>query len=231
MFGLTFPPARPRSAGPHAPRASARASPPRRRSRTRRWFAARAARAGVPGTGPATRPSQREAWQPGKPWHGASVMVGMKNHAAAALLRARRSARLRGRADEADDQGDQVPPALYQRGQRPVVAAADGEVATHHAALGPGITGGGPATGPARTGQHDEHDDREVADGPIVEKIVAGRVRQGVLASLVALAPALPLTAVFARVLAAVFETPFLRHRSWPQDGGQQHPRAEGAPG
>ena len=98
-----------------------------------------------------------------------------------------------------------------------------------------GITGGGPASGPARTEQRDEHDDREAADGPIVvvvdEKIVAGRVRQGVPAFLVALAPALPLTVVFARVFAAVFETPFLRHRSWPQDAGQQHPRAEGAPG
>jgi len=66
-----------------------------------------------------------------------------------------------------------------------------------------GITGGGPAT---------------------------GRVRQGVPAFLVTLAPALPLTVVFARVVAAVFETPFLRHRSWPQDAGQR-PRAEGAPG
>jgi hypothetical protein len=36
---------------------------------------------------------------------------------------------------------------------------------------------------------------------------------------------------VFAGVFAAVFETPFLRHRSWPQDAGQQHPRAQGAPG
>ena len=101
-----------------------------------------------------------------------------------------------------------------------------------------GITDGGPATGPARTGQRDEHDDREAADGPVVvvvvvvdEKIVAGGVRQGVPALLVALAPALPLTVVFAGVFAAVFETPFLRHRSWPQDAGQQHPRAQGAPG
>ncbi|HEY8763299.1 MAG TPA: hypothetical protein VIM18_03850 [Solirubrobacteraceae bacterium] len=96
-----------------------------------------------------------------------------------------------------------------------------------------GITDGGPATGPARTGQRDEHDDREAADGPVVvvdEKIVAGGVRQGVPAFLVALAPA-PLTVVFAGVFAAVFETPFLRHRSWPQDAGQQHPRAQGAPG
>jgi hypothetical protein len=60
---------------------------------------------------------------------------------------------------------------------------------------------------------------------------VAGRVRQGVPAFVVALAPALPLTVVFARVFAAVFETPFLRHRSWPQDAGQQHPRARGAQG
>ena len=65
----------------------------------------------------------------------------------------------------------------------------------------------------------------------VYELIVAGRVRQDVPAFLVAFAPALPLTVVFARVFAAVFETPFLRHRSWPQDAGQQHPRAEGAPG
>jgi hypothetical protein len=38
---------------------------------------------------------------------------------------------------------------------------------------------------------------------------VAGRVRQGVPAFLVALAPALALTVVFARVFAAVFETPW----------------------
>jgi peptidoglycan/LPS O-acetylase OafA/YrhL len=71
--------------------------------------------------------------------------------------------------------------------------------------------------------------------GPIVvvvyERIVAGRVRQGVPAFLVALALVLPLTIVFARVFASVFEAPFLRHRSWPQDAGQQHRRAEGAPG
>jgi hypothetical protein len=67
-------------------------------------------------------------------------MVGMKNHAAAAVLAARRSPRLRGRADEGDegDEGDQVLSALFQRGQRPVVAAANGEVATHHVALGRG---------------------------------------------------------------------------------------------
>jgi peptidoglycan/LPS O-acetylase OafA/YrhL len=71
--------------------------------------------------------------------------------------------------------------------------------------------------------------------GPIVvvvyEKLVAGRVRQGVPAFLVTLALVLPLTIVFARVFAAVFETPFRQHRSWPQDAGEQHPRVEGAPG
>jgi peptidoglycan/LPS O-acetylase OafA/YrhL len=52
--------------------------------------------------------------------------------------------------------------------------------------------------------------------GPIVvvvyEKIVAGRVRQGVPAFVVSLALAVPLTILFARVFASVFETPF-RHR------------------
>src|SRR3954451_756297 len=55
--------------------------------------------------------------------------------------------------------------------------------------------------------------------GPIVvivyETIVAGRVRQGAPAFLVTLAVVLPLTIVFARGFAAVFETPFRRHRSW----------------
>ena len=56
--------------------------------------------------------------------------------------------------------------------------------------------------------------------GPIVvvvyEEIVAGRVHQGVPAFLVTLALALPLTILFARVFASVFETPFLRERwSW----------------
>ena len=56
--------------------------------------------------------------------------------------------------------------------------------------------------------------------GPIVvvvyEEIVAGRVHQGVPAFLVTLALALPLTLLFARVFASVFEAPFLRERwSW----------------
>ena len=54
--------------------------------------------------------------------------------------------------------------------------------------------------------------------GPIVvviyEEVVAGRVRQGVPAFLVTLALAVPLTIVFARAFAAVFETPFRRRRS-----------------
>ena len=56
--------------------------------------------------------------------------------------------------------------------------------------------------------------------GPIVvvvyEEIVAGRVHQGVPAFLVTLALALPLTILFARAFASVFEAPFLRERwSW----------------
>jgi peptidoglycan/LPS O-acetylase OafA/YrhL len=51
--------------------------------------------------------------------------------------------------------------------------------------------------------------------GPIVvavyERIVAGRVRQGVPAFLVTCGLALPLTIVFARVFASAFEAPFLR--------------------
>jgi peptidoglycan/LPS O-acetylase OafA/YrhL len=54
--------------------------------------------------------------------------------------------------------------------------------------------------------------------GPIVivvyEKIVAGRVRQGVAAFVVSLTLVLPLTIVFARVFASAFETPFRRRRS-----------------
>jgi peptidoglycan/LPS O-acetylase OafA/YrhL len=54
--------------------------------------------------------------------------------------------------------------------------------------------------------------------GPIVivvyEKLVAGRVRQGVPAFVVSLALAVPLTIAFARVFASAFETPFRRNRS-----------------
>jgi peptidoglycan/LPS O-acetylase OafA/YrhL len=54
--------------------------------------------------------------------------------------------------------------------------------------------------------------------GPIVvvvyEKIVAGRFRQGVPAFVVSLVLVLPLTIVFARVFASVFEIPFRHRRS-----------------
>jgi peptidoglycan/LPS O-acetylase OafA/YrhL len=54
--------------------------------------------------------------------------------------------------------------------------------------------------------------------GPIVvvvyEQVVAGRVRQGVPAFLVSLALVVPLTIVFARLFASVFETPFRQPRA-----------------
>ena len=65
--------------------------------------------------------------------------------------------------------------------------------------------------------------------GPIVvvvyEQVVAGRVRQGVPAFVVSLALVVPLTIVFARVFASVFEFPFRRHRSWAnlRTTGAQH--------
>jgi peptidoglycan/LPS O-acetylase OafA/YrhL len=55
--------------------------------------------------------------------------------------------------------------------------------------------------------------------GPIVvvayEEVVAGRVRQGVPAFVVSLALVMPLTIVFARLFASVFEIPLRQHRSW----------------
>ncbi len=71
--------------------------------------------------------------------------------------------------------------------------------------------------------------------GPIVmvvyEKVVAGRVRQGVPAFLVTLALALPLTILFARVFASVFETRFRQHLSWLGAGRRHQPRTQGVPG
>ncbi|MGN6868998.1 MAG: acyltransferase family protein [Solirubrobacteraceae bacterium] len=64
----------------------------------------------------------------------------------------------------------------------------------------------------------------------VYEKIVAGRVSQGVPAFVVTLAIALPLTVVFARVFASVFEKPFLRRRAAPETLRLRIPRAEGAP-
>ena len=48
----------------------------------------------------------------------------------------------------------------------------------------------------------------------VYELIVAGHVHQGVPAFLVTVALVLPLTIVFARLFASVFETPFMRHSS-----------------
>jgi peptidoglycan/LPS O-acetylase OafA/YrhL len=48
----------------------------------------------------------------------------------------------------------------------------------------------------------------------VYDKLVAGRVRQGVPAFLVSLAVVVPLTILFAQVFAMVFETPFQQQRS-----------------
>jgi peptidoglycan/LPS O-acetylase OafA/YrhL len=47
----------------------------------------------------------------------------------------------------------------------------------------------------------------------VYDRLVAGRVRQGVPAFVVSLAVVVPLTIVFARAFATVFETPFQHHR------------------
>ena len=65
----------------------------------------------------------------------------------------------------------------------------------------------------------------------VYEKIVAGRVAQRVPAFLVTVGLALPLTIVFARVFAAVFEIPFLTQRTWSQTASVPRPRAEGVAG
>jgi peptidoglycan/LPS O-acetylase OafA/YrhL len=66
----------------------------------------------------------------------------------------------------------------------------------------------------------------------VYEKIVAGRVAQGVPAFLVTLALALPLTIVFARLFATVFEIPFLKkQQTWSQTASVPRPRAEGVGG
>ena len=64
----------------------------------------------------------------------------------------------------------------------------------------------------------------------VYEKLVAGRVSQGVPAFLVSLAIVLPLTIVFARLFASVFERPFLHPRSSPRAPRLRLPRAQGAP-
>jgi peptidoglycan/LPS O-acetylase OafA/YrhL len=65
----------------------------------------------------------------------------------------------------------------------------------------------------------------------VYEKIVTGRVSQGVPAFLVSIALVLPLTVVFARVFARVFETPFSRRRSSSAPLRRHHIRVGGAPG
>jgi peptidoglycan/LPS O-acetylase OafA/YrhL len=62
----------------------------------------------------------------------------------------------------------------------------------------------------------------------VYKEIVAGRVHQGVPAFLLTLALALPLTILFARVFASVFESPFL-HRGWSWSVPPRAP--EGVPG
>jgi peptidoglycan/LPS O-acetylase OafA/YrhL len=65
----------------------------------------------------------------------------------------------------------------------------------------------------------------------VCERIVAGRVHQGVPAFLVSLALVLPLTIVFARLFASVFETPLRQRRAAPGAARVRVPRAEGLAG
>jgi peptidoglycan/LPS O-acetylase OafA/YrhL len=64
----------------------------------------------------------------------------------------------------------------------------------------------------------------------VYERIVAGRVSQGVPAFMVTLAIALPVTIVFALLFASVFEKPFLRPHTPSRARRLRLPRAEGAP-
>jgi peptidoglycan/LPS O-acetylase OafA/YrhL len=64
----------------------------------------------------------------------------------------------------------------------------------------------------------------------VYERIVAGRVRPGVPAFVVSLAIVLPLTIVFARVFASIFETPFIRRGRSARVPVLRLSRAEGTP-
>ena len=64
----------------------------------------------------------------------------------------------------------------------------------------------------------------------VYKLIVAGHVHQGVPAFLVTAALVLPLTILFARVFASVFEIPFQQHRSPASVAVLRHALAEGAP-
>ncbi len=65
----------------------------------------------------------------------------------------------------------------------------------------------------------------------VYDRIVAGRVHRGVPAFIVTLAIALPLTIVFARIFAAVFEAPFRRRRHSNAAAHRQLARVEAVPG
>jgi peptidoglycan/LPS O-acetylase OafA/YrhL len=65
----------------------------------------------------------------------------------------------------------------------------------------------------------------------VYEKIVAGRVAQGVPAFMVSLALVLPVTIVFSRFFASVFEPPFRQLRAWSRPGRRPRAQAGGAPG
>jgi peptidoglycan/LPS O-acetylase OafA/YrhL len=65
----------------------------------------------------------------------------------------------------------------------------------------------------------------------VYEKVVAGRIAQGVPAFLVTLGLVLPLTILFARGFASVFETTTRRHPSWSLSLRRHRPRAAGVPG
>jgi peptidoglycan/LPS O-acetylase OafA/YrhL len=64
----------------------------------------------------------------------------------------------------------------------------------------------------------------------VYKLVVAGRVHQGVPAFIVTLALVLPLTIVFARVFASVFEPPFRRRRRWSRGARRRQHHLEGAP-
>ena len=64
----------------------------------------------------------------------------------------------------------------------------------------------------------------------VCELVVAGRVARGVPFFLVSLAAVLPLTIVFARLFAKVFEAPFRQRLGSPAPVRRRHPRAHGVP-
>jgi peptidoglycan/LPS O-acetylase OafA/YrhL len=65
----------------------------------------------------------------------------------------------------------------------------------------------------------------------VYELIVAGRIGEGVPAFVISLALVLPVTIVFARMFAAVFEAPFRQRRKSSKLPGPQLSRSQGVPG